>query len=83
LSNCKGCFRTNSPWRRMILQYWHSLWPTWEMGIDLLSSISYTIRIFASCLRCLPPSFMLVSCLAYSLTLKMEVICSSQMSADF
>jgi hypothetical protein len=32
---------------------------------------------------CLPPDFMLVSCLAYSLTPKMEVICSSKMSVDF
>jgi hypothetical protein len=31
---------------------------------------------------CLPPASMLVSCLAYSLTLKMEVICSSDTSID-
>jgi hypothetical protein len=32
---------------------------------------------------CMPPAFMLVSCLAYSSTLKVEVICSSEMSVDF
>jgi hypothetical protein len=31
---------------------------------------------------CLPPVFMLVSCSAYSLTLKMEAICSSKMAVD-
>jgi hypothetical protein len=31
----------------------------------------------------LPPAFMLVSCLAYSLTLKMEVTYTSETSADF
>jgi hypothetical protein len=33
-------------------------------------------------LLCLPPAFMLVSCLAYSLTLKMVEIHSSETSAD-
>jgi hypothetical protein len=32
---------------------------------------------------CSPPAFMLISCLAYSLTLKMKVPCSSKMSVDF
>jgi hypothetical protein len=32
---------------------------------------------------CLPPTFMLVSCSAYSLTLKMEAICSAASSVDF
>jgi hypothetical protein len=32
---------------------------------------------------CLPPTFTLVSCLAYSSTLKMEAICSSETSNDF
>jgi hypothetical protein len=32
---------------------------------------------------CLPPAFTLVSCLAYSSTLKMEAICSFEMSVDF
>jgi hypothetical protein len=32
---------------------------------------------------CLPPAFTLVSCSAYSSTLKMEVICSSKTLADF
>jgi hypothetical protein len=32
---------------------------------------------------CLPPAFTLVSCSAYSSTLKMEVICSSETSVDF
>jgi hypothetical protein len=31
----------------------------------------------------LPPAFMLVSCSAYSSTLKMEAICSSYTSVDF
>jgi hypothetical protein len=31
----------------------------------------------------LPTAFMLVSCLAYSSALKMEEICSSEMSVDF
>jgi hypothetical protein len=33
-------------------------------------------------LFCLPPAFTLVSCSAYFLTLKMEAICSSEMSDD-
>jgi hypothetical protein len=32
---------------------------------------------------CLPPVCTLVSCSAYSLTLKMEAMCSSEMSVDF
>jgi hypothetical protein len=36
-----------------------------------------------SLLLCLPPAFMLVSCMAYSSTLKIEVICSSETSVDF
>jgi hypothetical protein len=32
---------------------------------------------------CLPPAFTLVSCSAYSSTLKMEAICSSETSVDF
>jgi hypothetical protein len=32
---------------------------------------------------CFPPCFMLVSCLAYSSTLNMEVTCSSETSVDF
>jgi hypothetical protein len=32
---------------------------------------------------CLPPAFTLVSCSAYSLTLKIEPICSSEISVDF
>jgi hypothetical protein len=32
---------------------------------------------------CLPPAFTLVSCSAYSSTLKMEVPCSSETSVDF
>jgi hypothetical protein len=32
---------------------------------------------------CLPPAFRLVSCSAYSSTLKIEVICSSETSVDF
>jgi hypothetical protein len=32
---------------------------------------------------CLPPAFTLVSCLAYSSTLKMEAKCSSETSVDF
>jgi hypothetical protein len=32
---------------------------------------------------CSPPAFMLVSCSAYSLTLKMEVICSSKTLVEF
>jgi hypothetical protein len=32
---------------------------------------------------CLPPAFVLVSCSAYSLTKKMEAICSSETSVDF
>jgi hypothetical protein len=32
---------------------------------------------------CLPPAFTLVSCSAYSPTLKMEAICSSEMSVNF
>jgi hypothetical protein len=32
---------------------------------------------------CLPPAFMPVSCSAYSVTLKMEAICSSETSVDF
>jgi hypothetical protein len=31
----------------------------------------------------LPPAFMLVSCAAYSLTLKMEALCSSETLVDF
>jgi hypothetical protein len=31
---------------------------------------------------CLPPAFTLVSCSAYSSTLKMEAICSSETSVD-
>jgi hypothetical protein len=31
---------------------------------------------------CFPPAFMLVSCLAYSSTLKMEAICSSKTSVE-
>jgi hypothetical protein len=34
------------------------------------------------CRLCFPPAFMMVSCLAYSLILKMEVICSSETTAD-
>jgi hypothetical protein len=36
-----------------------------------------------SLLLCLPPDFKLMSCSVYSPTLKMEVICSSEMSVDF
>jgi hypothetical protein len=32
---------------------------------------------------CLPPAFTLVSCLAYTLTLKMEATCSLETSVDF
>jgi hypothetical protein len=32
---------------------------------------------------CLPPAFTLVSCSAYSSTLKMEAICSCETSVDF
>jgi hypothetical protein len=37
----------------------------------------------ASRLLCLPPAFMLVSCLAHSSTLKIEATCSSETPVDF
>jgi hypothetical protein len=43
-------------------------------------SVSFKVLLL---LLCLPPAFTLVSCSAYSSTLKMETIYSSEMSVEF
>jgi hypothetical protein len=42
-----------------------------------------TCRLHLQCEALLTTCFMLVSCLAYSLALKMEAICSSETSVNF
>jgi hypothetical protein len=62
----------------------------WELtglfGLQILTRIYNPLLLLFSCMLLallLPACFMLVSCLAYSSTLKMEVVCSSEMSVDF
>jgi hypothetical protein len=58
----------------------HGTEPTickWICSMLESRNISTTSRL------CLPPTFMLVSCSAYFLTLKMEVICFSEMPVNF
>jgi hypothetical protein len=50
---------------------------------DKFSSHSHILFLYDQFGYCLPPAFMLISCLAYSSTLKMEVTCSSEMSVEF
>jgi hypothetical protein len=64
-----------------------------DVGCEVLTVVVMKSTIFWDITLCnplkviaelsLPPAFMLVSCLAYSLTLKMEAIYSSEMSVDF
>jgi hypothetical protein len=76
-------FVSESPWVLAI----HSVPQTSQQeltrSLPFPSCSLYNPKTSASWLPCLPPAFMLVSCLAYSLTLKMEVICSSKMSVYF
>jgi hypothetical protein len=56
------------------------------LGIEVLTMLVIKNTIFwhiMLCRLCLPPAFMLVSCLAYSVSWKMEAICSSETSVDF
>jgi hypothetical protein len=48
-----------------------------------LLSILYCVLLILTKELCLPPTFTLVSCSAYSSTLKMEVLCSSETLDDF
>jgi hypothetical protein len=50
--------------------------------LKICECINYIIKIKFYKL-CLPPAFTLVSCSVYSLTLKMEAICSSEMLVNF
>jgi hypothetical protein len=52
-------------------------------GYDELHLAGYIAMHSAECLPPLATCFMLVSCLAYSLTLKMEAAYSSENSVDF
>jgi hypothetical protein len=51
-------------------------------NITPCSPLKVNRRFRGTCL-CLPPSFTLISCLAYSSTLKKEATCTSETSADF
>jgi hypothetical protein len=56
------------------------------LGFEVLTTVIMKNTIFwhiMLCRLCLQPAFMLVSCLAYPATLKMEAICSSETSVDF
>jgi hypothetical protein len=74
------CLRANE-YQWFILSYgWAN--ENW-LAVFHFSSVSYISKISASRLLCLPPAFTLVSCLAYSSTLKMEATCSSGISVGF
>jgi hypothetical protein len=49
------------------------------LGFNAMQSIEYQVKQVASNAAC----FVLFSCLAYSLNLKMEAICSSETSVHF
>jgi hypothetical protein len=51
--------------------------------LPFLFRFLYNPRFGASRLLCLSPSFVLISCSAYSSILKMEATCSSENSVDF
>jgi hypothetical protein len=54
------------------------------VGFDVLTAVVMKSSILWNITPpCLSPAFTLVSCLAYSSTLKMEVTCSSETSVDF
>jgi hypothetical protein len=52
------------------------IWDSHNSGYKEFCLLRFNARI------CLPPAFMVVSCLAYSSTLKMEAICSFERSVD-
>jgi hypothetical protein len=57
--------------------------PKFQSNILLPSSESINKLSMKPAWSCLPPAFVLVSCFVYSLTLKTETICSSEMLFDF
>jgi hypothetical protein len=64
---------------------------SWFVGFAVLTAVVMKSTIFWDIMPCsplkvnreLPPAFTLVSCLAYSSTLKVEAICSSETSVRF
>jgi hypothetical protein len=55
----------------------------WDITSYTRIPLKVNRRFGGTYLLCLPPAFTLVSCSAYSSTLKMEAICSSETSVDF
>jgi hypothetical protein len=57
----------------------YEVWPRVRfVAFEILTAAFMKASIF-----CLPPAFTVVSCSAYSSTLKMETICSSELSVEF
>jgi hypothetical protein len=56
---------------------------SWYFGVTYCLHLQGCRINWARNYLCLPPAFTLVSCPAYSSTLKMEAICSSEISVDF
>jgi hypothetical protein len=66
-------------YRTCFVGMWHlRFWQPWT----LILLTSFIVWQIAPC-RNLPPAFTLVSCVAFSSTLRMEATCSSETSVDF